>query len=555
MPKLALDTKLSDIKDMLKKKKNPAGAPPTDVETLWFFFEISEFKAKVMQIVTKGTKTEVIDVEKFSSMDESGVEQEMDWPELGAWLQHYVSTQANGRNFSVRVLLLGTNVFIGETENPGVSPKELDDAISWQIADHLPFSSDDSEMQYSVREQNILVSVIQGEFYQKVSQCFQSAKVYPQSITTLPFAYEALIQKENIGLDENLVLVRIGRHHTYVLDFKNKNFQSMREIPFGSEQITEAMMGTLTFDDEKIDISYEQAEVLKKNIGLPTEQLQPDPEEPKNSQLSARIRPVFERLINDINATISAFERRNEGDSVQHVYLAGGGALMQGLDRYFENNIGCKTALLSVDEICTEADATNMEMIGLLYISMEKFNFAGNIGVLKPKFEAARKWMKRGAFAATVVFNFLFIVMLVQVVFVSMHLGRTKTEYENMGASEEKIKIMDNLLDQITKVTIDRRTNIIEEPSLGEAFRELSFLVPRTIVFREMEFQKTSDFELGIAGVVTGGGKSQDIVLSSFLENLDASALFQYSRLESRSTEGQTEGQVAFKILTQLVAA
>lgn len=563
MPKLAqgkglrqpLDLKalLSRFKPAAKKRASAAAAVTV---SSWFFFEVSEFKAKVMHLTFQGGKIEIADVQKFTSMDESGTPQEMDWVELAAWIQHYISLHSQDKNYLVRVLLIGANIFIGETDNPGVSEKELDETLTWQIADQLPFASEDFKMHYEVRDNNVLVSAVEGSFYKKVVQCFHSAKIYPQSITALPFAYEALIQHEALALEENIALVRIGRHHTYVLDFKGKKFHSMREIPFGSEQITEAMIGTLTLDDQKVEIGYEEAEVLKKNLGIPTPNLEPDPEEPRNSQLALKLRPALERLMSDINTTISSFERKHDGVSIQQIYLVGGGSLMSGLNEYFENKLGCSTKMLDVSAIFKNAAQSDLEMLGLLYLAGGKFNFAGSAAQARDGFETAKSVVKKGTFAVTVILNFFVVVVLVQIAFAGFELNAVKKKYENIGANEEKIKQVDQLLDQITKIATTHRAEIIQEPSLGEALREISLLVPRTVTFKEMNFNKVADFELSFTGTVTGGGRSQDIVLSSFLENLDASSVFEFSRLESRSGEaGDTQKQVSFKILTQLVAA
>jgi len=143
--------------------------------------------------------------------------------------------------------------------------------------------------------------------------------------------------------------------------------------------------------------------------------------------------------------------------------------------------------------------------------------------------------------------------MFVQIMGANNALGKVKLRYDQLGASEDKIKKLDELIDQISKVTTTRRSEIKEEPPLGPALREISFVVPRTVQFKEMSFQKDPEFELSFAGVVRGGGRTEDIVLSSFLENLDDSELFEHSRLDSRSGEGNADGPVAFTIMTQLV--
>jgi hypothetical protein len=520
---------------------------------LCFLFEVTENKARSVLVKEKNGTVEVLNVEIFPDESYRNFQREMVWSEFSQWVKKVTTEKSQGQRFDTKVLLTGHGVYVDVVDRPDVSVKEMKDNIAFQVAENIPFTLDDSLLRYELTEDTALAATVDPEFREKVLSGFHEAGIYPLSISLLPFSYQALVKKHKVLSQKTFLLVHMARHHTYLIHFYQGKFHSIRELSIGGEHVTQAMIGTLMLDEQSINIGYEEAKILKEKLGIPTKNLEVIASEPKNSQLSMRIRPIFDRLIADIAFSLKQFQLVFPAVEVHKILLSGGGSQMKGLENFMTDRLGYVTEGFILDDISASATPSEAHLLGMLFLPLERFNFAGVEDILKPNFEKIVVFLKRGICALLVVMLLLIAVAWGKKTIAQVRLKNLKESYVQLGATDEKMLELDKVIMKIGSLNAARRSEIKEEPSLGKVLKELSQLVPRAIKFQSINFEKNPEPQTIVKGLVEPGRQSQDIVLSGFIESLEGSLYFEQTKLESRSPHEADPEQIEFLINTRLV--
>jgi len=183
-------------------------------------------------------------------------------------------------------------------------------------------------------------------------------QVKPASITVTPFALANILRKNDyLKADEALAVVRSGADTTAINIFSGENLVFNREIPLGGNSLTRAMVGTLISDSGQVELDINQAEILKKDWGIPDEknpqQLTP---EISSLQIAPLMRPILERLANEIRRSMDYYREESRGKRVTKVVLLGGNAELKGLPEFLNSALG-----LTV-EICRPLKNLEMDM-------------------------------------------------------------------------------------------------------------------------------------------------------------------------------------------------
>lgn len=128
------------------------------------------------------------------------------------------------------------------------------------------------------------------------------------------------------GRDQNVAFVDIGAHVTHFYVLRNGQFLFSRDQAFGGNQ--------LTYDIQRaFNLSPEEAESAKKNQGLP-----------ENYDADV-LQPFMETLALEVTRALQFFFTSTSYNQVDQIVLAGGCALLPGIDELVAKRAGVATVI------------------------------------------------------------------------------------------------------------------------------------------------------------------------------------------------------------------
>lgn len=140
-------------------------------------------------------------------------------------------------------------------------------------------------------------------------------------------AYEGMLQVlPDAGKGQAVALIDIGATTMHILVFVNNVMVYAREQSFGGVQLTQEIQ-------RRFGMSYEEAEKAKRKGGLP-----------ENYALEV-LQPFTETMALEISRALQLFFSSTSYAKVDHIVLAGGGAIVPGLDEAVANRTEASTLI------------------------------------------------------------------------------------------------------------------------------------------------------------------------------------------------------------------
>lgn len=511
----------------------------------------------------------------------------------------------NLKKMKVITVVAGQRVSVRKVLVPNMPKEELLEAIKWEAKEHIPFPVENAVIDYHIigevtdkgaKKIELLVVAVEKFVIDQHLSMLQNIQVRPASITVTPFALADVLRKNDyLKLDEALAAVSSGAETTTINIFSGEHLVFNREIPLGGNNITRAMVGTLISDSGQVELDINQAEILKKDWGVPDEknpqQLTP---EISSIQIAPLMRPILERLANEIRRSLDYYREESRGKRVTKVVLLGGNAELKGLEAFLGNALGIPV------EICHPLKHLELEMPEERKKELEQLSprlvialgasLQGTKGVNLLPQELKEQASKTARSAMTAVIGFL-IAFIFSMVYASLYM-QLRT-YEKVIASNQAA--LNDLKQQVAsayelqqlKEKMTARRNLINLLMMGnprwvEMLKALSNLTPRRIILEEVTFEKEVETNtapvpvqpqgeagvaptepvkvpfpvLNIKGIVMLGGDRPEAILAQFMQSLEKSIYFMetdlYSLTKASDSTGQAINFINFEIQCKL---
>lgn len=560
------------LPDLGEQAKEPASARPSAGEGSFtpaaalkgrrkvrFLFEIEEKGIRSLTEWQKGNDWEILKTSDFFFGLDYDEKRMWEDDRLAKWIDDLKSEFETSELWDVRLILNGQGTYLTQIPRPAVTKaSEFRNTVLWDIAEKIPFPAEESLIQFADAGKNVLVGAVQHAVLDPIVDFFHDSEIYPSVITMLGITYQTLNNRFYLYTPGNTLVMHIGRTQTTIMVFLGGRIQFSREIPLGEDHITESMMGTLALQDSQVVIDYEQAQTIKETIGLPTPDLMPNPEEPKLSQLAARIRPIFEKWVSEIRISILQFQRETGGEAVQQIVLSGQGSNLKTIDNYFSVQTGLPTRKLEIDKTAVESMRAMASLIGLRYAPAGFLNFAPSEDRWRPEFRTWAGRIRKGSVVLAALIGVLFLITQFQVAAAHIELGILQKKFNKLGPTAQKMQELDENIRIIGERREEIRTQLGVTPYWGGMLREVSNLVPSGMVLSEIKMDETVPGVLLFRGTILSGEArySADQTLARFLEKLNSSPFFENANLDLRQTvsDKQAEG-IEFVVRANIVSA
>jgi type IV pilus assembly protein PilM len=219
-----------------------------------------------------------------------------------------------------------------------MSAEELDESITWEAEQYIPFDIQDVKLDYELLEGGsggnmdvLLVAVKRdkiSEYTSAITQAGKNAAIVDVDVFALQNCYEV-----NYGVDPGRVvaLLNIGASIMNVNVVKGATSVFNRDIGAGGNQYTDAIQ-------KDLNLSFEQAEALKK--GEQVEGAAPE-------SLHPILQAVSENIAMEIQKTFDFFRATSQEDRIDQIFLSGGTAKIHGLKDLLQDRFGAPVELLN----------------------------------------------------------------------------------------------------------------------------------------------------------------------------------------------------------------
>jgi type IV pilus assembly protein PilM len=208
----------------------------------------------------------------------------------------------------------------------GLREEELELQVETEANQYIPFALEEVNLDFqslgptaaNPEEQEVLIAATRKEKVEDRVAVAESA-----GLKTLVMDVESFAQQAALGLvvqslpgggkDQNVAVVDVGANVMNVTVLRNDQSVYTREQAFGGNQLTQDIVS-------RYGMSPEEAENAKRSGGLPDD-------------FEAEVlRPFMENLSMEVQRALQFFFTSTQYHSIDHILLAGGSAVIPGLD-------------------------------------------------------------------------------------------------------------------------------------------------------------------------------------------------------------------------------
>jgi len=221
----------------------------------------------------------------------------------------------------------------------GLRDEELEVQVEGAANEYIPFALDEVNLDFQPigpapsgpEEQEVLLAATRKEKVEDRVAVAESAGLHALVMDVEAFAQQSALglvvaQLSGGGKDQNIAVVDVGANVMQVSVLRNDQSVYTREQPFGGSQLTQDIVN-------RYGMSADEAENAKRSGGLP------------DDFETEVLRPFMENLSAEIQRALQFFFTSTQFHSVDHILLAGGSAVIPGLDEVVQTRTQVTTSI------------------------------------------------------------------------------------------------------------------------------------------------------------------------------------------------------------------
>lgn len=441
---------------------------------------------------------------------------------------------------SVIVSINCSSTAIKKVTIPYMPKSELYEGIMLASKNYFPFQIDKSVLDFEVmgdivqkgiRKYEVMVGVCPSDTVNKYLSILKKAGIEPSSFVSASYSLQKIAQALSIKEGGIKCYVDIGSLHTELIICKEGLLVFSRKIPVCGSDFTKALTDAVVSDRGKIQLSLEEAERLKCDIGMPEESdLKMVDNKIPAAQFLAMLRAPAEHLANEIGRCFDYYNEEAGYGKINSVTILGGGASLSGLIKFLSKELGVEVklgnALEAVKVVANSRIQAPDKISHRLGLAIGcALTEARGLNLLPTEIkDHMRRTVKRGTIEAAVtafviISILLFVGVKIKISNFNKRISAAKLELSSLGPELKKAEGI-RLAEMVLK----------HEPYWEDLFKELGSLIPNEIIIEKMSMESS---RLYVKGIVSSQDGQQ--LLSDFIIKLEQGLFNDVKLIESRN--------------------
>ena len=239
--------------------------------------------------------------------------------------------------------LFGPNTVARKLQIPGGTNEEIDDQVSWEAEQYLPFNIEESSIAFHVFGENegggvdVLLAAARSDVMEMYKELVENSaqklkvRIIDLSVVAVTNIFRHVLQDKIEDPTQSFVFMDIGAQKTDFIIWKKNGIVFAKEVPIGGVIITEEIQ-------RQMGVNYIEAEDLKiigdENGNLPEE-------------IVEIVEDILESFFAEIKKTIDFYITSSSDDGISECFVTGGGSLIPGAIEGLEANLELPVTLLS----------------------------------------------------------------------------------------------------------------------------------------------------------------------------------------------------------------
>ena len=426
--------------------------------------------------------------------------------------------------------------------------EEIAAALRWQSKEHFLFNVDESMLDFEMLKLaekqddsggvEVIANIAKNEIIDNRISLLKNGDNIPSVIVPVAYGLRNIYNLLNTrDGDDPIAIIDIGADTTTIVIIKDKDIRFIRQISCAGDDCTKAMSGAFASDTGKIELSAKKAEALKKEFGIPDGSKGELKDGVSAVQINSMLRPVFEKLGNDIRRSFDYYTSQFQEGKVSRIYISGGTSNMKNIESQLFQMLSVPVEKLGIPksiklkiskekvEDLKDDFVSIVPVLGVALYNIEELNLIPLV-YKKEKIKKVEEISARLAF--------IFIVMLLSVVYL-FNLSHEKALGKILNAQRpqwQRLQEAQVLHTRITQKNAIMNQTLKKQVPLYYLFKALTNIIPKEAYLHNLSIDEQAT-SMSMEGIVLETSELAEITLSKFIKALEGAAFFHYVLLDS----------------------
>ena len=466
-----------------------------------------------------------------------------------------------------RFVVSGPQVDSKRISLPAMPKDEMAQAISFQAKDHFLVDTQDSMLDFEQIDEKpgesgsknieIIATIAKNSLIDDRLSLFGDTQAPPSVVVPVAYGLFNLCRLGKCHKKEEsetpMALIDIGSTTTTIVIIKYGKIRFIRQCGCAGNDFTNALMGTITTQRGRVEITREKAEELKRKIGIPSASAHELPEGLSAQQAISMLSPVIERLAGEIKRSFSFYQSEYNEGAVGSVCITGGTSRIKNIDAVLTEKLSMQVKLMDVPS-------------GLVVkLPQEKVeSFAADFPLIAPAIGAAisnpselniipesYKKQRVDSLKRLTISGVMVVVIITLFVSYLFNIGEKMSLNKEMQGKQPQIDKLKDL--KSLNIMIQQKNEIIEhtlrqQTPLYYVLKALSIITPPPVYIESIDIKENAS-KIRIRGIVRETAETGEGTLAKFIKALESSVIFsEVSLISCEDCVRENEAGLEFEI-------